>query len=213
MEIQQIKPEEIEAESFRIIARELGPHTFTAREFPIVQRVIHATGDFEFAELISFGNGGVEAGIAAIKAGKDILVDVNMAASGISKPLLAKFGCRVICKVADADTKELAARNGATRSETAMELAAGNNIGIVGVGNAPTALLKVMECIDKGLMQPDLIVGVPVGFVNALESKAILAGQSYPFITVKGRKGGSPINVAIINALLKLAAGHYDETP
>ena len=212
MEIQKIKPDEIEAESFRIIARELGPHSFSSKEFPIVQRVIHATGDFDFAKLISFGNDSVKAGIAAIKAGKDILVDVNMAASGISKPLLNKFGCKVICKVADEDTREMAAQRGITRSEAAMELAAGQNIGLIGVGNAPTALLKVMDCIDKGLMQPNLVIGVPVGFVNALESKAILAEKSYPFITVSGRKGGSPINVSIINALLKLAAGHYDES-
>jgi precorrin-8X/cobalt-precorrin-8 methylmutase len=203
--LQPIAPQDIEAESFRIIERELGPTGFTPEEFAVVRRCIHATGDFTFAENMRFHPQAINAGLAAIRAGKNILVDVNMAASGISSTLLTRFGGRVICRVAEPETAAMAKANGTTRSDAAMSRSVADNIGIVAVGNAPTALLKVMELIDRGLFAPDLIIGVPVGFVNASESKEILVQQSYPFITALGRKGGTPVAVAAVNALLRLA--------
>ena len=204
--IQQIDPLEIETESFRIIEAELGPTGFSPEQFAVVRRCIHATGDFSFAENLRFHPQAIEAGLRAIRAGKNILVDVSMAASGISKPLLAQFGGRVICRVADAEAAELARAGRMTRSEAAVELAAGENVGIAVAGNAPTALLKIMELTERGVFSPDLVVGVPVGFVNAAESKEILASKPYPFITALGRKGGTPAAVAAVNALLRLAA-------
>ena len=203
--LQPIAPQDIETESFRIIERELGPTGFTPEEFAVVRRCIHATGDFSFAENMRFHPQAISAGLAAIRAGKNILVDVNMAASGISSGLLTGFGGRVICRVAEPETAAMAKANGTTRSDAAMSRSVADNIGIVAVGNAPTALLKVMELIDQGLFAPDLIIGVPVGFVNASESKEILVQQSYPFITALGRKGGTPVAVAAVNALLRLS--------
>lgn len=203
--LQQIAPQEIEAESFRIIERELGPTRFSPEEFAVVRRCIHATGDFSFAENMRFHPRAIAAGLAAIRSGKNILVDVNMAASGISKGLLSRFGGSVICRVAEPETVAMAKEQGSTRSDAAMVRSIGDNIGIVAVGNAPTALLKVMELIDKGTFAPDLVIGVPVGFVNASESKELLVHKDYPFITALGRKGGTPVAVAAINALLRLA--------
>ncbi len=203
--LQQIAPQEIEAESFRIIERELGPTTFSPEEFAVVRRSIHATGDFSFAENIRFHPLAIQAGLAAIRGGKNILIDVNMGASGISKGLLQGFGGKVICKVADQATVDKAKAEGTTRSDAAMALSVGDNIGIVAVGNAPTALLKVMEMIEAGTFSPDLVIGVPVGFVNAAESKELLAHKDFPFITALGRKGGTPVAVAMVNALLRLA--------
>lgn len=203
--LQQIGPQDIEAESFRIIERELGPTSFSAEEFAVVRRAIHATGDFSFAETIRFHPQAISAGLAAIRAGKNILIDVNMGKSGLSKGLLARFGGEVICRVAEEATVTKAKAEGTTRSDAAMALSTGDNIGIVAVGNAPTALLKVMELIAQGRFAPDLVIGVPVGFVNAAESKELLVEKDYPFITALGRKGGTPVAVAMVNALLRLA--------
>jgi len=205
--IMQIRPEAIEAESFRIIAEELGPTNFDPRTFKVVQRVIHATGDFSFAESLVFHPQAIDAGIAAIRAGRNILTDVNMGAAGVSKGLLAAWGGTVICKVADSEVAQIAKERGLTRSEVAIERGLTENIGIVSVGNAPTALLKVMDCwesLASGL-RPGLLVGAPVGFVNAAESKELLSEKAYPFITCRGRKGGTPVAVAIVNALIRLA--------
>lgn len=209
--LQQIKPLEIEAESFRIIEREFAEATgravsdFSPEEFAVIRRVIHATGDFGFAASLRFHEQAIAAGIAAIRAGKSVLTDVNMAAAGISRSLLGKFGGKVICRVGEPEVAAMAASQGLTRSEAALGLAGGDNVGIVAIGNAPTALLAVMELVKAGRINPDLIVGVPVGFVNAAESKELLFQKDYPFITALGRKGGSPVAVAIVNALLRLA--------
>jgi len=205
--IMQIPPEAIEAESFRIIAEELGPTDFDPRTFKVVQRVIHATGDFSFAESLVFHPQAIDAGIAAIRAGRNILTDVNMGAAGVSKGLLAAWKGRVICKVADSEVARIAKERSLTRSEVAIERGVTENIGIVSVGNAPTALLKIMGCWDALAPDicPDLVVGAPVGFVNAAESKDLLSQKTYPFITCRGRKGGTPVAVAIVNALIRLA--------
>jgi len=209
--LQQIKPLEIEAESFRIIEREFAGETgcsvadYSLEEFAVMRRVIHATGDFGFAANLRFHKQAIAAGLAAIRAGKNVLTDVNMAAAGISRSFLGKFGGQVICRVGEPEVAASAGRLGLTRSETALALAADDNVGIVAIGNAPTALLAVMELIAAGKIRPDLVVGVPVGFVNAAESKELLSQKDYPFITALGRKGGSPVAVAIVNALLRLA--------
>jgi precorrin-8X/cobalt-precorrin-8 methylmutase len=212
-EIQKIGPLEIEAESFRIIEAELGPTAFTPEQFAVVRRCIHATGDFSFAERMRFHPQAVAAGLRAVRAGRNIFVDVNMGASGISKNLLAQFGGEVICRVADAAAAQRAVAENITRAEAAVELSAGENIGIAVVGNAPTALLKIMELMERGLFAPDLVIGVPVGFVNAAESKEILASKPYPFITALGRKGGTPVAVAAVNALLRMAAATSEYQP
>lgn len=206
-----IEPEKIEGESFRIIEEEYTAQTglqvrdHDPAEFAILRRAIHATGDFSFAGSIVFTKDAVKAGLHAIRSGKNILTDVNMAASGISRNLLHSFGGEVICRVAEPAIATLARERGKTRSQTAIEEGLLNNVGIVAIGNAPTALISVMKLIDEGTVQPDLVVGVPVGFVNAVESKEILAEKPYPHITCLGRKGGSTVSVAIINALLRLS--------
>lgn len=204
--IQNIGPQEIEAESFRIIKSELGPHEFDPAAFKIVQRVIHATGDFTFAENLRLSEGAVEQAISALHSGKSILTDVNMVATGISKPLLAQWGNRVLCKIADDEVFEAAKKNTTTRAEMAMELGLEENVGIVAIGNAPTALLRIMQLLkDKNPGECPLVIGVPVGFVNAAESKELLSETELPFITSLGRKGGSPVAAAIVNALIRLA--------
>ncbi len=205
IQIQKIGPLEIEAESFRIIEEELGPHDFDPDTFKLVQRVIHATGDFSFAENIRIFPGTLEKAISRICSGCSIFTDVNMVAAGISKGMLAQFGGTVNCLVSDKDVAKKAKEEGKTRSEVAMEKGIAT-AGIVAVGNAPTALLKATECMReiKDEERP-VLIGVPVGFVNAAESKALLAEKEYPFITSLGRKGGSPVAAAIVNALIRLA--------
>lgn len=204
--IQQIGPLEIEAESFRIIEKEMGKHSFDENTFKVVQRVIHATGDFSFADNLRMSENAVEHALDALCRGKNILTDVNMVATGISKPLLQQWGNKVICKIADPEVATAAKSTTKTRAEVAIEMGMQENIGIVAIGNAPTALLKVLA-LTKTMKRKDypLIVGVPVGFVNAAESKELLNQADLPFITSLGRKGGSPVAAATVNALIRLA--------
>lgn len=209
--IKKIGPREIEAESFRMIEAELGPHDFDHDTFAVVQRVIHATGDFSFAENLRFSSGSMTHGIEALRRGKHILTDVNMVATGISKPLLTQWGNRVICTIGDEQVAHKAQKAGTTRAEMAVEQGMENDIGIVAIGNAPTALLQILKMHSKqeSAGAPaffPLVIGVPVGFVNAAESKTLLHESQLPFITSLGRKGGSPVAAAIVNALVRLAA-------
>ncbi|MBC8412204.1 precorrin-8X methylmutase, partial [bacterium] len=172
---------------------------------PIVKRVIHTTADFDFKKSLVFHPDAVKAGVVAIKAGKDILTDVEMVKTGINKKLLQKWGGKVICRIPDAGLEDSEAGN-QTRSELGIEraLKENSNIGIIAIGNAPTALFKAIDM--AGVSEtPPLVIGVPVGFVKAIESKSYLAKQSFPFITNISRKGGSTVAVAIVNALLKIA--------
>lgn len=198
---------QIEQESFRIIDSEM-KKTFPRDIHTIVRRVIHATGDFEFEDILRFHPEAVKSGIEAIRRGGKIFADVKMVEAGISSKMLQQFSMDVSCLITDDDVVTRAHNEGLTRAEAAVEKAAallGNDIGIVAIGNAPTALLKVMELKDAGIFDPALIIGVPVGFVSAEESKALLAQKNYPFITCIGRKGGSPVAAAIVNAILILA--------
>lgn len=204
--IQKIGPLEIETESFRIISEELGKTDLDEKSFKIVQRVIHATGDFSFLENIRFSTDAISTGIQAIREGKNILTDVNMVAAGISKTLLGKWGGKVICNVANPEVADIAIARNKTRSEIAIELGLRQNIGIIAIGNAPTALVQTISNLkDSSSRSAPLVVGVPVGFVNAAESKALLIEQNGCYITSLGRKGGSPVAAAIVNALIRLA--------
>ncbi len=200
------KGQGIENESFEIIKAKL-KYEHPDIHLPIVLRVIHATGDFEFESLLKFHPEAVNKGMESIKNGKKVLVDVKMVEVGINKKILNKFGAETLCFISDSEVVEIATSNGLTRAEAAMEKAVrdyGNQIGVVAIGNAPTALLKVIELIDKGAFQPDLVIGVPVGFVSAAESKEMLLNKDYPYITCTGTKGGSPVAASIVNAILKI---------
>jgi precorrin-8X/cobalt-precorrin-8 methylmutase len=206
VQLQQVAPTEIEAASFKIISREFGPHDFDEKTFRVIQRVIHATGDFSFKDNMRFAPGAIEHGIKMIQSGSDILTDVTMVAAGISKAMLGKWGGKVICGVGDPEIAALATAKEKTRSEVAIEMGLGPNIGIIALGNAPTALVQAIRSV--ALLSPEsapLIVGVPVGFVNATESKDLLVQENSCYITSLGRKGGSPVAAAIVNALIRLA--------
>lgn len=201
-----MRPEEIESESFRIILQELGAHSFSAQELPIVQRVIHATADFEYARLLAFSPTAIRDGIRALRSGCRVLTDVQMTAVGISPVYLERFACTVRCAIRDPETLALAHEQGITRSTAAMRRMAEDLPGaLLALGNAPTALFEALRLWQEEGLRPALVVGVPVGFVNAAESKSALQESGLPYITVCGRKGGSTVAAAIVNALLRLA--------
>lgn len=204
-----IQPDAIEAESFRIIDAEVGPHEFSVIEWPIVQRAIHSTADFDLGRSMIFHPRAVEAGIAAIRRGAHVVADVQMIQAGVSAGYLAEFGGRVYCYMADPDVAERARAEGTTRAIQCMRKAAREAPGaIYAIGNAPTALLELVRLVEDGDASPSLIIGVPVGFVSAAESKEQLRTQALvPYITNRGRKGGTPVAVSITNALLRLARG------
>lgn len=200
------RPEDIEAQSFAIITEELGAHHFTAEQFPIVQRVIHTSADFELGRSLVFHPDAVAAGVAALRAGRAIVTDVQMVQAGINKTRLQTFGNEVRVFIADPEVAEMAKQVGTTRAVMAVRKAVQvAPEGIFVIGNAPTALLELLRLVESGAARPSLIVGVPVGFVSAAESKAELKELALPFITNDGRKGGSPVAAAIVNALSILA--------
>ncbi len=200
------QPQAIESLSFDIVKKELGEHSFTDEQFPVVQRVIHATADFELGRSMVFHHQAVEAGIQAILDGKTIVSDVQMVQVGISKPRISQFGGNVRVFISDPDVGEEARRLKATRAIIAMRKAAKEaEGGIFAIGNAPTALLELLRLVRAGIAKPGLIIGVPVGFVSAAESKEELMKCDVPFITNRGRKGGSPVAAACVNALSLLA--------
>jgi precorrin-8X/cobalt-precorrin-8 methylmutase len=208
MDSLSMKPEEIEIESFRIIDAEAGDHGWPDAEWQIVRRAIHTSADFEYARSMVFSDDVVEKAIASLRSGAGIVTDTNMALSGISKPRLAPWGCSASCHVADPDVAEQAKSEGVTRSITAMRKGVANpDNRIFVIGNAPTALFELLRLIESGAADPALIIGVPVGFVGAEESKNALASgaHSIPFITNIGRKGGSNVAAAVVNALALLA--------
>jgi precorrin-8X/cobalt-precorrin-8 methylmutase len=209
MDSLSMKPEEIESESFRIIDEEAGAHGWDEAEWQVVRRAVHTSADFEYARSMVFSDNAVEKALAALRSGAGIVTDTNMALSGISKARLAPFGCAVTCHVADADVAELAQREGITRSIAAMRKAVSNPANrIFVIGNAPTALFELLRLATEGAARPALVIGLPVGFVGAEESKNALAAADHgiPFITNIGRKGGSNVAAAVVNALAILAA-------
>ncbi|MGG4147015.1 precorrin-8X methylmutase [Paenibacillus algorifonticola] len=201
-----VQPQEIEARSFEMITEELGEHPFTDEQYAVVQRVIHASADFELGRSMMFHKDAVQAGIKAILAGKPVIADVQMVQVGISKPRIEKFGGDVRVYISDADVMEEAKRLNTTRAIISIRKAIREaDGGIYAIGNAPTALLELIRLVKNGEAKPGLIVGVPVGFVSAAESKEELAKLDIPFITNLGRKGGSPVAVAAVNAISLLA--------
>ena len=203
-----MKPHEIEQQSFAIIDAEAGPHEFSPDEWPIVRRMIHTSADFEYMTSVRFHPRAVAAGIGAIRKGGAIYTDTNMARTGIRARDLEGFGVQVQCLMASERIARLAADAGITRAKAAVDAVAGALDGaIYVVGNAPTALLRLIELIGRGTAAPALIVGLPVGFVNAAESKAALLDLDVPYITNVGRKGGSNVAAAVVNALALLALG------
>ena len=198
-------PADIERTSLSIITAELAELGLTPppETAAVVKRVIHTTADFDYARNLRFTPGAVAAGVKALRAGTPIITDTNMALAGISKPALAKLGCKAVCFMADPDVAAAARAAGTTRAVASMDKACGiEGPLIVAVGNAPTALLRLAELMDAGKIAPALVVGVPVGFVNVVEAKEELLARRVPAIVARGRKGGSTVAAAIMNALL-----------
>lgn len=169
----------------------------------ILKRVIHTSADFEYAHNLTISDTAVDEALQALEEGCVIVTDTNMALSGISKPSLAKLGCEAYCYIADEDVKTKAKEHGTTRATQAMIKA--SQVGkplILAIGNAPTALIQLYDMIERGEIAPKLIIGVPVGFVNVVESKELIMKSPVPYIVAKGRKGGSNVAAAIVNALL-----------
>jgi precorrin-8X/cobalt-precorrin-8 methylmutase len=209
MDSLEMRPEEIEKESFRIIDSEAGDHDWPDAEWQVIRRAIHTSADFEYSRSMVFSEGALKQALTAIQSGCGIVTDTNMALSGISKARLESFGNRLACHVADSDVAELARRDGITRSIAAMRKAVADpNNRIFVIGNAPTALFELLRLIEAGQADPALIIGLPVGFVGAEESKMALAATKspVPFITNMGRKGGSNVAAAVVNALAILAS-------
>ena len=205
--MQTRKGQSIEDESMQIIENEIGPHSYNEQEWPIVRRIIHSTADFDFARdnKIIFQKDAIKNGLEALKNGSSIVVDVNGIIGLLNKQNPKDFRNNVICNISEPSIMEAAKETGKTRAQMSMRIAKEDmNGGIVVVGNAPTALLEVMEMIREGITKPALVIGIPVGFVSAVESKDELSRTDIPFITNQGRKGGSPCAAAIVNALYKL---------
>lgn len=200
------QPMEIETRSFEIIAPYIEKLNLREDEKKIYSRIIHAAGDVEYAPIIKISATAIDAAKAAILRGANIFTDVEMVRTGINKRALKKFGGEVFCKVADDEVKNFAAQKKITRSMAAMRIFGENlNGAVVAIGNAPTALFEVLRLVKEENISPAVIIGVPVGFVGAADSKAELFAQDkIPFITVEGTKGGSPIAVAAVNAILYL---------
>ncbi|PLX83739.1 MAG: precorrin-8X methylmutase [Desulfuromonas sp.] len=200
-----LDPHEIESRSFEIIDAEVGPHDYDRRQWPVVRRVIHTTADFDFAAITRFSGGAVEAGIEALRGGARILCDTNMVRAGVNKASLAALGGEIDCHVADPGVAAAARAEGITRSIVATRKGVDEGCRVFLIGNAPTALFELLRLAEAGRVSPALVVGVPVGFVGAEESKEALLASGLPFITCRGRKGGSAIAAAILNALMLLA--------
>jgi precorrin-8X/cobalt-precorrin-8 methylmutase len=207
-----LSPAEIAQASFSLIRNRLQAegHTFTGTHAALLERVIHSTADFDFVHLLRLSPGAIEAGLAALQQGCPVIADVNMVRVGISATRLGALGGAVHCFVAEPETRTLATAGGITRSAAAIRIAAERGLlqgALVAIGNAPTALLEILRLIEAGC-RPALVIGAPVGFVGTVESKATLMAQNtVPWIVTTGYKGGSPVAVAIVNALLRLAAG------
>lgn len=199
-------PMDIEERSFEIIGEEMGPHNFSDRELKIVKRVIHTTADFQYKDLIYIREGAIDSALEILKKGTTIYTDTNMAASGINKNALKKLNSKVECFVAREDVAQIAKDRGITRSMAAVEKAVDEGVEFFVFGNAPTALFKLIELTNQGKANPKFIIGAPVGFVGAAESKEEIEKLDVPMITIRGRKGGSGIAACIVNALMYMLA-------
>ena len=206
--MQTEKGQSIEDASMQMIEDEIGEHHYNEKEWPIVRRVIHSTADFDFAgkNKIIFQKDAIQSAMNALRNGCSIVVDVNGVIGGLNKQNPKDFGNNIICNISDPKIMELAKKEGKTRSQVSMRAAKSDiDGGVVAIGNAPTALLEVIQMVKEGIIKPALIIGIPVGFICAAESKEELSKlEKTPFITNIGRKGGSSSASAIINAIFKL---------
>ena len=202
-----MKPDEIENLSFQIIEQEIGEHNSPQDQWPIVRRMIHTSADFEYGNMVRFHPKAIQSGLDAIRGGRKIITDTNMARVGIRKRELDQFGTSTACFMNDPEVHRRARASGITRARVAVDMALEDmQNGIYVVGNAPTALLRLIELVKEQKARPALIIGLPVGFVNAAESKAALMELDYPYISNVGRKGGSNIAASVVNALAIMAS-------
>ena len=212
-EVRHVLPADIERTSMEIIGEELAGMgvTLPKETEAVVKRVIHTTADFEFRDNLYFSPGAVAAGMAALAAGAWVVTDTNMAKAGVNKAALEQLGGEVRCFMADPEVKKAAAQRGETRAALSMEAAARLDTGgaplVLAIGNAPTALARARQLLEKGELTPALVIGAPVGFVNVVESKELWLDAPCPRIIARGRKGGSAVAAAIVNALLYEATG------
>lgn len=206
IEIENVLPSEIEKRSFEIITEELsaGGVILPEETAPVIKRCIHTSADFDYAENLVFSDAAVQKAIEAIRGGASIVTDTQMGRSGINKKRLESYGGKVYCFMSDEDVAENAKRNGTTRAVASMEKACALDEKLIfAIGNAPTALIRLYELIQEEKIRPELVIGVPVGFVNVVQSKElILMLPDTPYIVARGRKGGSNIAACICNALL-----------
>ncbi len=206
--MQTEKGQSIEDASMQMIEDEIGTHQYNEKEWPIVRRVIHSTADFDFAgkNKIIFHKDAIESAMNALRNGCSIIVDVNGVIGGLNKQNPKDFGNNIVCNISNPEIMELAKKEGKTRSQVSMRAAISDiDGGVVAIGNAPTALIEVIRMVKEGIVKPALIIGIPVGFICAAESKVELSKvEEVPFITNIGRKGGSSSASAIINAIFKL---------
>lgn len=211
VELENVKPMDIEKRSFEIITEELGDKKLLPGTELIVKRCIHTSADFDYADNLCFSPGAVEKALEAIQEGACIVTDTQMAKSGINKRALARYGGEVYCFMSDEDVAEAARKNGTTRAVASMDKAAAMDRKMIfAIGNAPTALVRLYELIANGTLDPELIIGVPVGFVNVVQSKELIMGAGVPYIVARGRKGGSNIAACIVNALLYMIDNRRD---
>ena len=198
-----MKPMDIERRSFEIIARELGDRKIDPEYDLLVRRVIHATADFDYCDSLAFSAHAMKKLTDALRVGADVVTDTTMAQAGINKRALESFGGRARCFIADADVAAEAKARGVTRSFVSMEKAARLDRPMVfAIGNAPTALMSICDLVRAGRLIPEIVIGVPVGFVNVVEAKEELMRLPVPYIVARGRKGGSAVAAAIVNAAL-----------
>ena len=203
IELENVKPRDIESRSFAIITEELGDKQLIPGTELIVKRCIHTSADFDYADNLAFSEDVVNKAIEAIKNGACIVTDTQMAKSGINKKALARYGGEVYCFMSDEDVAKEAKEKGSTRATVCMDKAAAMDKPLIfAIGNAPTALVRLYELITEGKLKPELIIGVPGGFVNVVQSKELIMETDAPYIVAKGRKGGSNIAACIVNALL-----------
>ncbi len=203
IQLQNVLPDEIEKRSFEIISQELGQIELDPLIEPVLKRVIHTTADFEYVENLKFSQDAVKKGMDALRNGAVIITDTQMARSGINKKTLEELGGEALCYMADDDVAADAKANGTTRATASMNKAAKLERPVIfAIGNAPTALVRLYELIKEEKLKPELIIGVPVGFVNVVESKELIMELDIPYIVAQGRKGGSNVAAAICNAML-----------
>lgn len=211
VELENVKPMDIEKRSFEIITEELEDVELTPGTELVVKRCIHTSADFDYARNLCFSEHAVEKAIEAIKNGACIVTDTQMAKAGINKRALARYGGEVYCFMSDEDVAEIAKKNKTTRATASMDKAASLDKKLIfAIGNAPTALVRLYELIQEGKIDPQLIIGVPVGFVNVVQSKELIMETKTPYIVARGRKGGSNIAACICNALLYMIDNKRD---